>query len=219
MAFYNIPIYPVLLQSSFPYNYTFPSSVSSNLPAFQALNLSFIPTPFCNSSPIPPPTLRNLVPIVYETPSSNGSVYMYGVAMLLMMAFERENNFSKSGKTERFGGGSNYSLRMFFPNERFTTLLYFLCVSSIHSTSHTIFQKLSVLFSFRRTRALGVLYQNSKHPEAGMASWFVLILCSLLGYILLFCYSEGHISPLVIAVVSPQDQERQLIPRNCFVQA
>jgi len=90
--------------------------------------------------------------------------------MLLMMAFERENNFSKSGKTERFGGGSNYSLRMFFPNERFTTLLCFLCVSSIHSISHTLFWKLSVLFSFRRTRALGVLYQNSKQPEAGMAS-------------------------------------------------
>ena len=216
MAFYNIPFYPVLLQSSFPYNDTFPSSVSSNLPAFQALNLSFIPTPFCNSSPIPPPTLRNLVPIVYQTPSSNGGVYMYGVAMLLMMAFERENNFSKSGKTERFGGGSNYSLKMFFPNERFTTLLCFLCVSSIHSISHTLFWKLSVLFSFRRTRTLRVLYQNSKHPEAGMASRCALILCSLLGYILLFCYSEGQISPLVVVVMSPQDNEMQLTSRNLF---
>jgi hypothetical protein len=63
---------------------------------------------------------------------------MYGVMMFLMMAFERENNFSKSAKMESFGGGSNYSLRMFFSNERYPALLSFLCLSPIHSISHAL---------------------------------------------------------------------------------
>jgi hypothetical protein len=92
--------------------------------------------PLRSAHPTPPPVLRNLVPIVHEARSSTGGVYMYGVVMFLMMAFERENNFSKSGKMERFGGGSNYSLRMFFPKQRFSALLSFLFLLSIPSLTH-----------------------------------------------------------------------------------
>lgn len=80
-----------------------------------------------------------------------------------MMAFERGNNFSKSGKTKGFGGGSNYSLRMFFPNERFSLFSVSLSLSYPFYLTHALLEAFGFIL-FRTNSGLA----SSPPLEAGM---------------------------------------------------